>query len=335
MSVTIYDLAKAAGVSISTVSKALNDSYSISDATKERIREIATEIGYRPNARAKNFASKRNGTIIFATELAQGVGFENPHMFEIVTGIARYLDEKGYLLVLKHISANSASEEIKNLMLGEQADGVILHAGIVTRQLEQVLIKEALPHLVIGKPDFNTRLCWIDISHEVAGQIAADYLLDKGYRRILFMMGNAEEDQISERRLKGLLSALEEEELPIETVKGITTYEKSLIAMNGILEREKLPEVVLCTNNYLAMGCIQSSRNKGIDIPQNIALMTFDNYPFSMIVSPTLTAIEVDMYEMGWQAARFMLQKIKKPDLQIQSFCTTPKLIERESTKWE
>lgn len=73
-------------------------------------------------------------------------------------------------------------------------------------------------------------------------------------------------------------------------------------------------------------------RAKGLKIPRDIALMTFDNYPFSMIVQPTLTAIEVDMYEMGWQAARFMLQMIKKPNLQTQSFCTTPAIIEREST---
>ena len=209
MAVTIYDLAKAADCSISTVSKVLNDSYTVSEATKERIRTLAEEMGYRPNERARSFARKKNGTVLFAANLSRGVGFENPHLFEIVTGVERYLDEKGYSLILKHVEKSSAPDQIRSLMHSEQADGVILHAGILTRQLATVLVKESLPHLVIGKPDFTSQLSWMDISHEAAGQIAANYLLDKGYRRILYLMGDKQEDTISARRLDGLLAALE------------------------------------------------------------------------------------------------------------------------------
>ncbi len=332
MSATIYDLAEAAGVSISTVSKALNDSYSISENTKKRIREIADSMGYKPNARARSFARRKNGIILFAADLSRGVGFENPHMFEIVTGVDRYLDEKGYSLILKHVSKDAAPESVKELMLGEEADGIIIHAGILSKQLAFVLGKEQYPHLIIGKPDFANTLSWIDVSHESAGQIAANYLLDKGYRRIVFLMGDAVNDQISLRRLDGINMVFEEEELSIETITGITNYEESRIIAEEILRRDNIPEVILCTNNYLAMGCMQSIRTEKLSIPDDIAIMTFDNYPFSMLTVPTLTAIEVDMYDMGNQAARFMLQKIKKPNLQTQSFCTTPILIEREST---
>ena len=332
MSATIYDLAEAAGVSISTVSKALNDSYSISEKTKKRIQEIADSMGYKPNARARSFARRKNGIILFAADLSRGVGFENPHMFEIVTGVDRYLDEKGYSLILKHVTKDAAPESVKELMLSEEADGIIIHAGILTKQLAFVLGKEQYPHLIIGKPDFANTLSWIDVSHESAGQIAANYLLDKGYRRIVFLMGDAKEDQISLRRLDGINIVFEEEELSIETITGITNYEESRIIAEEILARDQIPAVILCTNNYLAMGCMQSIRTEKLSIPEDIAIMTFDNYPFSMLTVPTLTAIEVDMYDMGNQAARFMLQKIKKPNLQTQSFCTTPILLEREST---
>ena len=332
MSATIYDLAEAAGVSISTVSKALNDSYSISEKTKKRIQEIADSMGYKPNARARSFARRKNGIILFAADLSRGVGFENPHMFEIVTGVDRYLDEKGYSLMLKHVTKDAAPESVKELMLSEEADGIIIHAGILTKQLAFVLGKEQYPHLIIGKPDFANTLSWIDVSHESAGQIAANYLLDKGYRRIVFLMGDAKEDQISLRRLDGINMVFEEEELSIETITGITNYEESRIIAEEILARDQIPEVILCTNNYIAMGCMQSIRTEKLSIPKDIAIMTFDNYPFSMLTVPTLTAIEVDMYDMGNQAARFMLQKIKKPNLQTQSFCTTPILLEREST---
>ncbi len=332
MAATIFDLAEAAGVSISTVSKALNDSYSISEKTKKRIRDIADEMGYKPNARARSFARKKNGIIIFAANLSKGVGFENPHLFEMVTGVDRYLEEKGYSLILKHVTKDNAPELIKELMLSEEADGIILHAGILTRQLAFVLGKEAYPHLVIGKPDFVNTLSWIDVSHESAGQMAANYLLDKGYRDVVFLMGDPVNDQISLRRLDGINLAFEEEELTIETISGITGFDDSRRITEQILERDKIPEVILCNNNYLALGCINSIRVKNMDIPKDIAIMTFDNYPFSMLVQPMLTAIEVDMFEMGSQAARFMLQKIKRPNMQTQSFCSTPILIEREST---
>ena len=332
MATTIYDLAKAAGVSISTVSKALNDSYSISEETKKRIREIAEGMGYKPNARARSFAKGKNGIILFAADLSRGVGFENPHMFEIVTGIDRYLEKKGYSLILKHVTKEDAPEAVKELMLSEEADGIILYAGILSKQLAFVLGKEAYPHLIIGKPDFANTLSWIDVSHEAAGQLAANYLLDKGYRRIVFLMGDAKKDQISLRRLNGINLVFEEEELSIEAVTDITSYEEGRVATEEILKRGQIPEVILCTNNYLAMGCIQSIRAAGLEIPRDIALMTFDNYPFSMLTVPTLTAIEVDMYEMGNQAAMFILQKLKKPNLQTQSFCTTPILLERDST---
>lgn len=332
MAATIYDLADAAGVSISTVSKALNDSYSISEKTKKRIREIADSIGYKPNARARSFARRKNGIILFAADLSRGVGFENPHMFEIVTGVDRYLEEKGYSLILKHVAKDTAPEAVKELMLSEEADGIIIHAGILSKQLAFVLGKEQYPHLVIGKPDFSSALSWIDVSHESAGQIAANYLLDKGYRRIVFLMGDEKEDQISLRRLDGINMVFEEEELTIETMTGITNFEESRMVTEEILKRDQIPEVILCTNNYLAMGCLQSIRAKRLRIPEDVAIMTFDNYPFSMLTVPTLTAIEVDMYDMGNQAARFMLQKIKKPNLQTQSFCTTPILLERDST---
>lgn len=333
MSVTIYDLANAAGVSISTVSKALNDSYSISDETKERIKELAAQLGYVPNVRAASFAKGKNGTIIFAADFHRGIGFDNPHMFEIITGIERFLGEKGYSLTLKYVEKTSAPVIIRDMIHREMADGVIMHAGIVTRELAGMLLKETYPHLVIGKPDFSSRLCWIDISHETAGEIAAEYMLEKGYKNILFMMGDALNDGISARRFDGFCGPIEAKNQEIETVDDILSYEEARQATLKILDRAFLPDVIICANNYLAMGCIHAAREKKIEIPQTLAIMTFDNYPFATITEPALTAIEVDMFEMGWQAAGLMLQKIKKPNLQTQSFCTTPIILERESTK--
>lgn len=332
MPVTIYDIAEKARVSISTVSKALNDSYSISDATKRRILKIAEELDYKPNARARSFARRRSGIILFVTDLYRNVAFENPHMFEIMTGISQYLDEKNYALLMKHVTIKDAPGAIRDMMTQEQADAVIIHAAVLSKSLAQMLTHAKLPHLVIGKPDFPTTICWMDVNHELAGQEAASYLLDKGYRRVTFLMGDEQEDHISLSRKAGMLRVFQEEELTFSTVCGGSTYEDGCRHMKELLDLPVKPEVVLCTNNYLAMGCLQCLRENGVDVPGTVAVMTFDNYPFSMITVPQLTAVEADMYDMGQEAARFILRKIRKPELQTQTYCTIPRLVERAST---
>ena len=332
MAKTIYDLAKAAGVSIATVSRALNDHYAVSENTKKRVKALAEEMEYRPNARARSFARQRSGIVLFVTDLHRNVAFENPHMFEIMTGISQYLDEKHYALLLKHTTTKEAPQAIRDMMIREQADGVIIHAAILSKALAGMLNHLSLPHLVIGKPDFATSICWMDVNHEQAGQQAANYLLDKGYRRMVFLMGDRETDKISAARRDGMLHMFAEEELSFVTLYGDSTYESGLRLAAEALAMPQRPEILLCTNNYLAMGCLQVIRQNGLSVPRDIAIMTFDNYPFSMLTQPQLTAVEADMFDMGQEAVRFILRKIRMPELQTQSYCTIPRIIERETT---
>lgn len=220
MPVTIYDIAKRANVSISTVSKALNDSYGISETTKQAVLKIAAELDYLPNARARSFARQQSGVVLFVTDLHRNVAFENPHMFEIMNGISSYLDERNYSLLMKNVTAKDAPGAIREMMSREQADAVIIHAAVLTKGLAQMLMHAKLPHLVIGKPDFPTTICWMDVNHELAGQEAAAYLLDKGYRNMTFLMGDETEDHISLSRKAGMLSVFGEEELTFSTVCG-------------------------------------------------------------------------------------------------------------------
>lgn len=331
MAVTIYDVAKEAGVSIATVSKALNDSYTIPEQTKEMIRDVAERLGYRPNARAKNFARQASGTVLFITDFYQNIAFENPHMFEIISGIISYLDDKDYALTLKPLTKQAAPMYIRDIIRQRSADALILHAHILSTELAAILSRVEFPYLVIGKPEFRCNVCWIDVDHEQAGQLAANYLLDKGYRRMALIMGR-EEDALAQSRLAGIRRAMAEEELNVEVLCNESPYSLNDEALDRLLLEHLRPEVLLCGNNHLALHCLQHIRRLGLKIPQDIALLTFDNYPFSMLTDPAITAVEVDMHDMGINAARFVLQRIRKPNLQTQSYCTSPCILEREST---
>ena len=331
MAVTIYDVAEAAGVSIATVSKALNDSYTIPETTKEAIRATAERLGYRPNARAKNFARQASGTILFLTDFYQNIAFENPHMFEIISGVTAYLDKKDYALTLKPLTKQTATRYVRDLIQQRQADAFLLHANILSSELAAMLSRVDFPYLVIGQPDFRCNVCWMDVNHEQAGQLAANYLLDRGYRRLAFVMGSLD-DPLSQSRLAGIRQVMEEEELPVEVLSSDTPYTLDVSSLEQLLARREPPEVLMCNNNHLALQCLQQVRRLGLEIPAQIALITFDNYPFSMLTEPAITAVDLDMHEMGINAARFILQRIRKPNLLTQSYCTSPAVLERAST---
>ena len=141
-----------------------------------------------------------------------------------------------------------------------------------------------------------------------------------------------ENDALSQSRLRGINQVMSEEELSVEVVCNESPYALDDEALYGLLMRRPRPEVLLCSNNHLALHCLQYIRRIGLKVPQDIALLTFDNYPFSMLTDPAITAVEVDMHDMGVNAARFVLQRIRKPNLQTQSYCTSPCILEREST---
>lgn len=135
MSVTIQEVAEAAGVSKATVSKVLHKSYSISQETCDRVNAVIKELGYQPNRRAQSFATGATKTILFLAEMQHGVGFDNPHLFEIMAGVENALSEKGYGLIVQHSTALDLWQHFDELLQGSYVDGVILHASVVSQRM--------------------------------------------------------------------------------------------------------------------------------------------------------------------------------------------------------
>lgn len=102
---------------------------------------------------------------------------------------------------------------------------------------------------------------------------------------------------------------------------------------NQLLQNPNRPDAVICANNYIAYGCVNALREKQIRIPEDMGVLTFDDFPFSRILEPKLTVVDIDVYDMGIQAGRMILNKIKKPNLQMQFYCTLPSITVRGSTK--
>ncbi|MDR1703422.1 MAG: LacI family transcriptional regulator [Clostridiales bacterium] len=332
MSVTIREVAKEAGTSISTVSKALNNSYTISGETTEHVKAVAERLGYRPNARAQTFARQASREVVFLTYLPKDIAFTNPHMFEILAGAEAALRLKGYAIKLRGCDADTVCDLTKDISAGKLADGLLLHASVVTRELAVLINRLEIPHIVIGKPGFPSSLCWIDNNNQLAGEIAAGYLLDLGHRRIAFI-GGLDGDRISQDRLEGVLNRLEEQRIKPDgshILKADSTIQNGS-DMAKTLTDGYLPDAIVCANNLLACGCLRLLQRRGINVPDDLSLITFDDYPLAQWTAPMLTTVSIDMYEMGMSAGKLLVNKIKKPEMQVQTYTTLPRLIERES----
>ncbi|MDR0999374.1 MAG: LacI family transcriptional regulator [Clostridiales bacterium] len=333
---TIKDVAREAGVSIGTVSKALNGSYTISEEQTRRVKQIAEQLGYKANARAQTFARQASRSAVFLTALPKGAAFENPHMFEIICGAESALREKGYTLALKHCDAKNICHAAKETMASKSADGILFHASVVTKELAAMLGREEIPHIIIGKPAFPNSVCWIDNDNRLSGEIAARHLAELGHTEIAFV-GGLEEDKISEDRLAGVESELRSRPQPNESnlcavYKGESTIAEGKRAGLEILALAKRPHAVICANNYLAYGCLRALQWQNVRVPDDVSLVTFDDYPFALFMNPALTTVSIDVYDMGVQAGKLLVSKIKKPGMRVQSFTTLPLLVKRQST---
>lgn len=335
MAVTIKDVAREAGVSTATVSKVINKVPSISEATVEKINRIMKEMKYQPNFRAQNFARKSTRNIIFITNLERNTAFINPHMFEIMSGLQYVLNNKNYTLSILSVSLEDELDVIDRIIAQNSTDGLVIHASVLTKEMTLRILKEGFPHIIIGCPNFESQLCWIDNNNYLSGEIAANHLLEQGYRKVAFV-GGEEKDMISAHRLQGAITALADKRMKFEDVfikRGESTKQDGFRMMEELLSLKHLPDSVICANNYIALGVMKSITRRGYKIPKEIGVISFDDYPFSQITDPMLTVVNIDVYEVGLQAGKLILSKIKKPNLQVQSYTTLPNLILRDSTR--
>lgn len=334
MAVTIKDVAKAAGTSVSTVSKVINGHYSISEETSRRVKEVIRELNYYPSASAQSFAKGRTKIVAVLANLAPNTAFQNPHLFEIIAGMEETLRAKGYRLFLRGVDETNAYEVAEEIISRRSADAVAIHVSVLTHPLSALLSRLRFPHIVLGMPNFESQVCWIDNNNVYSGTIAASYLLSKGYRRIAFL-GGQYYDLGSTLRLQGVRQGLKDALFPLDDQYvwlGESTRADGYRMTKQLLAEKQLPDAIICANNYIAMGCVAAVQEQGLRIPDDLGILAFDDYPFSQFVDPQLTVVDINVRDLGNQAAKSLMDIIRHPNMQIQTYVTTSNLIERNST---
>lgn len=333
---TIKDIAEAAGVSAATVSKVINNKQYVSPATREKVLKVMKKLNYAPNFSAANLARKSSKMVLYADKFYKGLPYENPHMFDIICGVSHELSRKGYRLSLLNLDVGDKKPEeiMEQAVLSRVADGIILNGIFASPQVEKMMLRQDYPHMCVGEPGFDTIMSWIDTNHMLSGNMAVEHLLNRGCRKLAFV-GGQRQDKIFMQRLHGVKSAMVKSGYPIgeeDVLYNRPAINDVFRSVLSLLQRPNRPDGIICANSLMTVGTIQAINELKLSVPNEVALVAFDDHPFTPMLRPRPTIIDIDLFSLGVQAGNFLLKRIRDPAMLIQTYTALPRLIKRETT---
>jgi DNA-binding LacI/PurR family transcriptional regulator len=336
MRVSIKDIAQAAGVSHSTVSRALSDSPLVSDETKARVQHLAQEMGYSPNTLARSLVTRQTHTVgVVVTTIA------DPFIAEVVQGIEATAHDHGYTVVLCNSGAEPEREIAAVEMLGsKRVDGVIVTSSRVGALYLEHLERIGVPIVLINNHNEQSgRYTFtVTVDNQHGGCLATDHLIQLGHQRIAYVTAPADHSSDLDR-MAGYRQALVDSGIepdPDLIVPGNGRADGGERALETLMALDVLPGAVFCYNDMTAIGLINAARGAGLAVPSDIAVAGFDDIPFATYCCPPLTTIAQPKVEMGQLAMKMALSlmTIEEGDEreELSNIVVQGKLIVRAST---
>ncbi|EKM6428981.1 ribose operon transcriptional repressor RbsR [Cronobacter sakazakii] len=324
------DVARLAGVSTSTVSHVINKDRFVSEAIRLRVEDAIRTLNYAPSALARSLKLNQTRTIGMLITASS-----NPFFSELVRGVERSCFERGYSLVLCNTDGDEQRMN-RNLetLLQKRVDGLLLLCT-ETHQPSPAIMKRypAIPTVMMDWSPFDGGSDVIQDNSLLGGDIATRYLIDKGYTRIACVTGPLDKTP-ARLRLEGYRTAMQRAGLPVTEgyeVIGDFEFAGGLRAMQSLLALPEPPQAVFMGNDAMAVGAYQALYQAGLRIPQDIALVGYDDIELASYMTPPLTTIHQPKDELGELAIDVLIHRMAQPELQQQRLQLTPELMVRGS----
>jgi len=336
MGVTIEDIAKAANVSPSTVSRAIANNPRISEKTRKKIFKIIKEMNYHPNYIARSLANKSTNIIGVVVMGTTEKAFHHPFFPEILRGIASLAYKNKYKILIS--SVNSLDEEkqlVDELTQSGIADGIILLSSRVNDPSISFLTDIKFPFVVVGRPENDNEANWVDNDNIAIGYKMTKHLIDIGCKDIAFLGVNSEYI-VTLDRMKGYKMALNDHHIPIDQrliVEGKFVDDTGYELMKKVLDRGIVPSGVIACDDLLAFGAIKYLNEKGLRVPDDVAVAGFNNVPLSNYFTPPLTSVEINAFSLGAKAFELFMSGMKSEHKSFNRAIIPAELVIRESTQ--
>lgn len=330
MSVTIKDIAKLAGVSHTTVSRALNNSPLIQEETKERIRIIAAQMDYTPNYSAKSLVLDRSYNLgLFFTTLSKGTsaGF----FYEAIRGVNSVIQDR-YQLIVKGIDDYTSFHSITR----KSFDGIVV---VSQSDDDQAIIdhiaNKGIPQVVLNRPVETSGVLNVLSDEEQGAFLAASYLIELGHKRIALIEGR-KGFKSAQNRKDGFERAMKHYQItvpPAYRMPGLYDLESGHKAMQQFLTLGERPTAVFCCNDEMALGAMKAVSEAGMSVPNDISVVGFDDTVFAAYVTPALTTVRRPIEQISREGALRLLGNIENKQHETEQLLLKTELIVRESVR--
>lgn len=302
---TLKDVAKKANVSVTTASYAINGVQLITKETTEKVLLAAKQIGYRPNGNAKNL--KKNKSEIIGFFLS---GFTGPFFNEMLEGIQTVIIQSGYEMVV------CASDDKHRLLVEHYVDGAIVLNYHLSDELLNTLASDKMPMITLDREVEHPFIKNVLLQNKEGIDLAVKHLIEKGHQRIGFL-GGSEDSYDGEKRLEGYRESLQKYGLKInekDTLRATFTEISGLIAMEAFINENKgdIPSAFICANDEMAMGAMKAMKKAGLRVPEDVAVVGFDDISIAQYSDPPLSTIRVEKKQWGEYAAEILFKMMHK-----------------------
>jgi DNA-binding LacI/PurR family transcriptional regulator len=332
---TQRQIAEEAGVSRTTVSLVLNDvpGVRVSPETRQRILEVAHRLNYYPDAAARTLVSGRTHTIGFVLCQSPDRIFADAFLPEVLRGVGDAVQESGFRVLIHSVEDVTAPEAYIGLVREKHTDGIILSGPRSDDQQLPRLKAEGFPVVLLGQlPGWG--IPFVDVGNVGAAKQAVEHLIGLGHRRI-GMITNASLAYTAARdRLAGYRQVLEEAGIPFD--EGLVRYgdfreESGRVAMKQLLDLSEPPTAVFVASDLVAFGALVAIKEQGLRVPEDIALVGFDDVRLAHYVNPPLTTVRLPAYELGYGAATLLTELVAGEQVEEREILLQTTLVVRQS----
>ena len=334
---TIKDIAKALGLSTSTVSRALRDSYEISPETKQLVLDYARQINYRPNPIALSLKEKRSRSIgVIVSEIA------NSFFSQIINGIESVAYSKGYNVIISQ-TRESYEREVINMdfLSSRSVDGFLLSVSAETKDFTHItdLYERGLPIVFVDRMIESIDTHKVIADNFKGAYDATTHLIKNGYKRIAHL-ANSEYLSITKERVAGHRQALADANMEFKEgylqhcLHGGMMYDEVDRAMNEFMNQKHTPDAIFTSADKLTTNCMRYCRARNIIIPNDLAMVGFSNLDLTELLSPSLSVVRQPAFEMGAVSAELLIKTIesKRPVTEFETRVLPAELFIRDSS---
>ncbi len=328
---TIIEVAQRAGVSVGTVSNVLRGAHHLHHPdTVAKVMQAIREMNYRPSRVARSLVTRSTRTIGLVVEPQHGRLTTNPYLVGVLDGALEYMTEHSYqikIITLTRIDKDYMLEQVQD----SSTDGILLVAPRSDSPLIEWVVEHGVPAVAAGT--WLPKIPCVEVDNESGVYEGVRYLIEQGHRRIGVIAGPLHQTSALQRE-RGYFRALEEAGIPFEShwlYRGDYSIGSGRLGATALMERDSSLTALVCGNDVVALGAMQALQARGIQVPEQVSLLGFDDLPEGTLVTPQLTTLHHPRHDIGYLAAQRLLERLKHPDLPAVSRMLPTCLVVRNS----